>query len=102
MFNPTLKSKDVVRTMHEESFFMQGGMLFNSQPLQIRNYGGSDTLGEGFKAVLRTYLNVVPDMPRDLSAEWYPNPLDANGHHSNSLVHWRMFLNQTNQEYEWT
>ena len=70
--------------------------------MQIRNYGGFDTSLQGFKAILGSYLRLVPDKPRDNQGGWFPNPVNETGQHSNSLIHWRPWLQKGCPYYSWT
>ena len=60
---------------------------------KLRNYRTAEgrTL-EGFKRTLGNYLNAIPDLPRDPSRGWMPDPTDHQGRSSNSLHHWRPYL----------
>ena len=89
---PTIKSTSHARGLREASFTIQGGRLFNSLPQSIRNYRTADggTLEE-FKRTLGNYLRAIPDLPRDPGG-WMQDPPDQSGHSSNSLHHWRPFL----------
>ena len=98
---PPIKSKGRVRKLREGSMGIQGVLLLNSLPMSVRNYGGPGTSLNGFKGVLGRYLKLVPDKPRDLSGGWMPNPTNSAGIHSNSLVHWRHFLQHINPYYNW-
>ena len=70
--------------------------------MTVRNYGGVGMSLEGFKVTLRNYLDKVPDRPRDVSSGWMQAAVDqVTGSNSNSIIHWRIFLNKTNPEYEW-
>ena len=90
---PTIKSTSKARLLREASFTIQGGKLFNSLTQSIRNYRTADggTL-EGFKRTLGNYLQAIPDLPRDPGGGWMPDPTDQSGYSSNSLHHWRPFL----------
>ena len=63
---PTIKSASKAKSLKESSFTIQTARLFNSLPQTIRNYRTADggTL-EGFKRTLRTYIDAIPDLPRD-------------------------------------
>ena len=47
---------------------------------------------EGFKRTLGHYLKAIPDLPRDPAGGWWPDPTDHQGRNSNSLHHWRPYL----------
>ena len=49
----------------------------------------------GFKRLLGTYIDAIPDLPHDPAGGWMPNPTDNHGRSSNSLYHWRPFLQKT-------
>ena len=94
---PKLQGSQAVRTLMETSFSVRGAKIFNSLPMS-----GVGMSLEGFKVTLGNYLNKVPDRPRDVSSGWMPAAVDqVTGHNSNSIIHWRIFLNKTNPEYEW-
>ena len=97
MVEPTIKAASKAKSLKESSFTIQAAKLFNSLPQSIRNYRTADggTL-EGFKRTLGTYIDAIPDLPRDPAGGWMPDPTDSLGRSSNSLHHWRPFL-QKNQ-----
>ena len=70
--------------------------------MQVRNYGGPDTSLQGFKSILGSYLRLVPDKPRDNQGGWFPNPVNEVGQFSNSLTHWRPWLQRSCPYYGWT
>ena len=72
---PPIKSKGRVRKLREGSMGVQGSLLWNSLPMSVRNYGGPGTSLDGFKRTLGSYLEQIPDKPRDLSGGWMPNPI---------------------------
>ena len=90
---PTIKQNSKAKSLKESSFTIQAARLFNSLPQSIRNYRTADggTL-EGFKRTLGTYIDSIPDLPRDPAGGWMPDPTDNLGGNSNSLHHWRPFL----------
>ena len=90
---PTIKTTNKARGLREASFTIQGGKLFNSLPQSIWNYRMADGgTSEGFKRTLRHYLDAILDLPRDPAGGWMPDPMDHQGRSSNSLHHWRPFL----------
>ena len=50
---------------------------------------------EGFKRILGTYIDAIPDLPHDPAGGWWPDPTDSHGRNSNSLYHWCLFLQKT-------
>ena len=50
---------------------------------------------DGFKKLLGTYINAIPDIPQDPAGGWWPDPTDNHGRNSNSLYHWHPFLQKT-------
>ena len=99
---PTLKTQGRIRRLREGTLGVQGAHLWNSLPMQIHNYGGFNTSLQGFKAILGSYLRLVPDKPRDNQGGWFPNPVNETGQHSNSLTHWRPWLQKRCPYYSWT
>ena len=97
VLEPTIKSSSKAKSLKEASFTIQAARLFNSLPRSIRDYRTADggTL-DGFKKILGTYIEAIPDLPRDQAGGWMPNPTDNHGRNSNSLQHWRPYL-QKNQ-----
>ena len=93
---PAIKSNSKAKSLKESSFTIQAARLFNSLPKSIRDYRTMDcgTL-EGFKRLLGTYINAIPDLPRDPAGGWWPDPTDSLGRSSNSLYHWHPFLQKT-------
>ena len=70
--------------------------------MQVHDYGGPDTSLQGFKSILGSYLRLVPDKPRDNQGGWFPNPVNEVGQFSNSLTHWRPWLQRSCPYYGWT
>ena len=99
---PRLRGSQSVKTLRVNSFTFRAGKIFNSLPMAVPNFGGAGTtLGE-FKSILGDYLNRVPDRPRDLVNGLMPEPVDSvSGQNSNSLVHWRIYLEKSYPEYKW-
>ena len=93
MLEPTIKQTSKAKSLKESSFTIQAARLFNSLPKSIRNYRTADggTL-EGFKRTLGTYIDSIPDLPRDPAGGWMPDPTDNLGRNSNNLHHGRPFL----------
>ena len=85
---PTIKAASKAKSLKESSFTIQAAKLFNSLPQSIRNYktANGGTL-EGFKRILGTYIDAIPDLPRDPAGGWWPDPTDSLGRSSNSLYH---------------
>ena len=96
MIEPAIKSNSKAKSLKESSFTIQAARLFNSLPKSIRDYRTADggTL-EGFERLLGTYIDAIPDLPRDPAGGWWPDPTDSLGRSSNSLYHWRPFLQKT-------
>ena len=90
---PPTKANSRAKSLREASFTVQAGKLFNSLPESIRNYRTADGgMLEGFKRTLGHYLKAIPDLPRDPAGGWWPDPTDHQGRNSNSLHHWRPYL----------
>ena len=99
---PSLKGSEATKTLRMNSFTYKSRKLFNSLPQEVRDFGGADTTVNQFKAVLDDYLSKVPDQPRDLVNGFLPAATDPNtGQISNSIEHWRKFLQKSNPEYNW-
>ena len=64
-------------------------------------WGREDTSLQGFKSILGSYLRLVPDKPRDNPGGWFPNPVNETGQYSNSLTHWRPWLQKKCPYYNW-
>ena len=96
VLEPAIKSSSRAKSLKESSFTIQAARLFNSLPRSIRDYRTADggTL-DGFKRLLGTYIDAIPDLPRDPAGGWWPDPKDSHGRNSNSLYHWRPFLQKT-------
>ena len=99
---PTLKTQGRIRRLREGTLGVQGALLWNSLPMQIHNYRGYGTSLQGFKAILGSYLRLVPDKPRDNQEGWFPNLVNEVGQYSNSLTHWRPWLQKHCPYYSWT
>ena len=90
----------LVKKLWENSFAVKAGHVFNSLPKFVRNHVGGDV--NGFKTVLNSYLSVVPNNPRDVGSGSYSLPTDPNKHtKSNSLIHWRTYLEKKFPKYRW-
>ena len=61
-----------VTSMVEASFPVRGPMLFNSLPINLRNFNGS---ADAFKRRLDKFLSQVPDQP---SLPTYQQPASSN------------------------
>ena len=96
VLEPAIKSSSKAKSLKESSFTIQAARLFNSLPRSIRDYRTADggTL-DGFKRLLGTYIDAIPDLPRDPAGGWWPDPTDNHGRNSNSLYHWCPFLQKT-------
>ena len=96
VLEPAIKSSSKAKSLKESSFTIQAARLFNSLPKSIRDYRTADggTL-EGFKRLLGTYIDAIPDLPRDPAGGWWPDATDNLGRSSNSLYHWPPFLQKT-------
>ena len=97
----TLKmtGKPALRRVIEESFGARAVKLFNSLPRFIREYQGPSS---SIKNYLQIYLSEVPDQPRGKSGLHLPQGvIPETGVRSNSLIHWRTFLERTWQDYPW-
>ena len=88
------------KNLWENSFAVKAGLLFNLMPAFVQNPVGGDV--NGFKTILNTYLSEVPDQPRDAGSGYYPLPTDPIKHTpSNSLIHWRQYLEKMFPKYNW-
>ena len=96
-----MKTQGRIRRLREGTLGVAGAQLWNSLPMTVRNYGGADTSLQGFKSLLGQYLRLVPDKPRDNPGGWFPNPVNEMGQFSNSLAHWRPWLQKKCPYYNW-
>ena len=97
---PKLPKNTLGKKLWENSFAVKAGRVFNSMPKFVRNHVGGDV--NGFKTVLNSYLSVVPDNPRDVGSGHYPLPTDPIKHTpSNSLIHWRTYLERMFPKNRW-
>ena len=72
-----------------QSLAVDGGLLFNHMPSEIRNYNGNSL--SGFKMTLDQLLERIPDRP--LAQGLYPDPVNCvSGLHSNCLIDWSKYL----------
>ena len=87
------------RKLRDQSFNFRAAVLFNSMPAFVRNFEGSNL---GFKNTLTEYLSLVPDHPRTIRTGYMPAPTDTNSQcKSNSLLHWRTYLERSCPKYKW-
>ena len=97
---PKLPKNTLGKKLWENCFAVKAGCLFNAMPQFVRNHVGGDV--NGFKTVLNTFLSVVPDQPRDAGSGYYPLVTDPTKHTpSNSLIHWRQYLEKMFPKYNW-
>ena len=100
---PRTKGSLAVKTLRDTSFTVRAGRLFNGLPRYLRDYSGEKATLNGFKNKLDSFLQLVPDRPRDTSGGWLPAAIDqTTGLNSNSLVHWMIHLRKTNPEFQWS
>ena len=93
------KCPPFAKKVREQTFTHRAARLFNSCPAFVRNYEGS-TLG--FKNILTSYIKKVPDKQRSQHTGIMPAATDQVAHiKSNSLVHWRTFLEKHSPNYQW-
>ena len=83
---PSPKGKDSTRTLRNNAFTVRGGKLFNSCPMEVRNYSGKGCTTIGFKNLLQNYLKAIPDRPRDPIGKHWPEAVNIEGKPSNSLI----------------
>ena len=76
-------AKDSVKELRDSTLMVEGALLFNSIPRQLREYGGRFL---GFKYQLDKWLGQIPDVPRCTGFE--PTARDSNGDPSNSVKDW--------------
>ena len=97
---PKLPKNTLGKKLWENCFAVKAGRLFNAMPAFIRNHIGGDV--NRFKAILNKYLFVVLDKPRDAGSGYYPLLTDPIKHtQSNSLLHWRQYLEKMFPSYNW-
>ena len=75
-----------------QTFQVQGSMLFNSIPKNIRNLTGCGQ--EEFKEQLDIYLGTLQDQPA--SPRWIPQGVTEAGTPSNSILHQKEKLERVN------
>ena len=92
---PKITSK--VKKVREESFMVEGPMLFNSMPPIIRNFDGSK---ECFKKLLDEFLTYIPDEPVHNSDN--NNCRRANDFRSNSVRDWIKIKRKDIDKKWWT
>ena len=80
---------------------VRGGKLFNSCPMEIRNYSGEDCTTLGFRNMLQTYLMAIPDRPRDPIGKYWPEAVNMEGNPSNLLIDWQNKLQEQIRKREW-
>ena len=77
-----------------QSLGVDGALLFNNLPFDVRNYSG-DSLS-GFKMKLDQTLETIPDCP--VSQGLFPAPINQNtGRNSNCLIDWCKHLRLNNR-----
>ena len=88
-----------LKTVIGGSFGTKAVQLFNSLPRYVREYNGPST---SLKQHLQIYLSDVPDMPRGKIGLNLPLAvIPGSGIRSNSLTHWRNFLEKEWPKYPW-
>ena len=93
------KCPTFARKLRDQSFNFRAAILFNSMPAFVRNFEGTSL---GFKNTLTEYLKLVPDHPRSHHTGYMPAATDITTQcKSNSLVHWRAFLEKHSPKYTW-
>ena len=80
--------------VREESFSVEGPLLFNCLPTKIRNFYGKK---EEFKKLLDNFLECIPDEPV-LNADGN-NCQRANGCRSNSVRDWMKIVETDTAEW---
>ena len=80
---------------------VRGGKLFNSCPMEVRNYSGKGCTTIGFKNLLQNYLKAIPDRPRDPIGKHWPEAVNLEGKPSNSLIDWQHKLKEQIRDREW-
>ena len=98
---PTPKGKTSTKTLRNNAFTVRGGKLFNSCPMEVRNYSGKDCTTLGFKNLLQIYLKAIPDRPRDPIGQYWPEATNIEGNPSNSLIDWHNKLQEQIRKREW-
>ena len=89
------KVSEKSKKIWEESFLVEGPLLFNSMPAVIRNYDGSK---EGFKKLIDEFFTHIPD---ELVYNGNENVCKrANGFISNSIRDWIKAI-QSNMDRSW-
>ena len=79
-----------IQTLRNESFAIKGPRIFNSLPMNIRNFTGGTV--DAFKSRLDAYLKTVPDQPL------IPGYTAGRQIDRNSLIDWAIHLALANEE----
>ena len=83
------ETRAAVYSMWRQSLAVEGALLINSMPSNVRNYPGKSL--SGFKMTLDQVLENIPDCPP--SHGLYPKPINTEtGRNSNCLLDWSRFL----------
>merc|ERR1712240_803136 len=101
LLKSTLKMRGTegLKTVIAGSFGTKAVQLYNSLPRFVREYDGPSS---SFKQHLQIYLSEVPDMPREKSGLNLPQAvIPGSGVRSNSLIHWRKYLEKVWLDYPW-
>ena len=89
-----------VKNLRLNSFHYKGCRLYNSTPRWVRDIKGGSV--ESFKKTLNKYLAHVPDRPRDVSGNNYPEAYDTTAQTpSNSLIYWGALLRNIRPGWGW-
>jgi ribonuclease P/MRP protein subunit RPP40 len=81
-------SRAAVRSQKNRFLLTEGPRLFNSLPIEIRNFTGPFM---GFKHLVDLHLDELPDCPH-LDHEYVPAAVDSNGRPSNSIKDWEVYI----------
>ena len=82
VIRPKCSNKRVMQ-LRDDTLLVEGALLYNSVPQEIRKYDGSYL---GFKNLIDAWLQYVPDKPRVQGVE--PEARDAHGEPSNAIRCW--------------
>ena len=94
-----MRGSEGLKTVIAGSFGTKAVQLYNSLPRFVREYDGPSS---SFKQHLQIYLSEVPDMPRGKSGLNLPQAvIPGTGTRSNSLIHWRCYLEKVWLDYPW-
>ena len=87
------QSSTLAKRMREQSLTVQGGKLFNSLPVSLRNCTVSLEI---FKQNLDIFLQQIPDRP--ITPSLTPSAMDQTScKPSNSIIHWISSLRLTHR-----